>query len=120
MSESVAAVPARGVSVVMFCSVIDNFGDIGICWRLSRQLVAEHGCQVRLFVDDLHSLEVLNSLLESFATVQGDHLLKLSRFPLKQRQRALRRPAWWPNSPTPPWPSCWTGSGSWPVCAELR
>ena len=55
MSESVAAVPAHGLSVVMFCSVIDNFGDIGICWRLSRQLVAEHGCQVRLFVDDLHS-----------------------------------------------------------------
>lgn len=39
----------------MFCSVIDNFGDIGICWRLSRQLVAEHGCQVWLVVDDLHS-----------------------------------------------------------------
>ena len=60
MSESVAAVPAltapvSGLSVVMFCSVIDNFGDIGICWRLSRQLVAEHGCQVRLFVDDLAS-----------------------------------------------------------------
>ncbi len=60
MSESVAALPAltvpvAGLSVVMFCSVIDNFGDIGICWRLSRQLVAEHGCQVRLFVDDLHS-----------------------------------------------------------------
>ncbi|MDZ7870333.1 MAG: elongation factor P maturation arginine rhamnosyltransferase EarP [Rheinheimera sp.] len=57
MSESVAAVPApvSGLSVVIFCSVVDNFGDIGICWRLSRQLVAEHGCQVRLFVDDLAS-----------------------------------------------------------------
>jgi uncharacterized repeat protein (TIGR03837 family) len=39
----------------IFCAVIDNFGDIGICWRLSRQLVAEHGIAVRLWVDDLVS-----------------------------------------------------------------
>jgi len=41
--------------VVIFCSVVDNFGDIGICWRLARQLVAEQRCQVQLFVDDLAS-----------------------------------------------------------------
>lgn len=39
----------------IFCSVIDNFGDIGICWRLSRQLVAEHQLDVTLWVDDLDS-----------------------------------------------------------------
>jgi len=39
----------------IFCSVIDNFGDIGVCWRLARQLVNEHGLQVRLWVDDLAS-----------------------------------------------------------------
>lgn len=44
-----------GLSVVIFCSVVDNFGDIGICWRLARQLVAEHQCRVKLFVDDLAS-----------------------------------------------------------------
>ncbi|MEK1941098.1 MAG: elongation factor P maturation arginine rhamnosyltransferase EarP [Pseudomonas sp.] len=37
----------------IFCSVVDNFGDIGVTWRLARQLVAEHGCTVRLWVDDL-------------------------------------------------------------------
>ncbi len=37
----------------IFCSVIDNYGDIGIAWRLARQLVAEHGLTVRLWVDDL-------------------------------------------------------------------
>lgn len=36
----------------IFCRVIDNFGDIGVCWRLARQLVAEHGLAVRLWVDD--------------------------------------------------------------------
>ena len=43
----------------IFCRVIDNYGDIGICWRLARQLVAEHGRQVRLWVDDLASLSPL-------------------------------------------------------------
>ena len=41
----------------IFCAVIDNFGDIGICWRLSRQLAAEHHIHVRLWVDDLASFQ---------------------------------------------------------------
>ncbi|MDE1183703.1 elongation factor P maturation arginine rhamnosyltransferase EarP [Paraburkholderia sp.] len=43
----------------IFCAVIDNFGDIGVCWRLARQLAHEHGWQVRLFVDDLHAFQRL-------------------------------------------------------------
>lgn len=43
----------------IFCAVIDNYGDIGVCWRLARQLVAEHGLHVRLWVDDLASLQKL-------------------------------------------------------------
>lgn len=39
----------------IFCTVIDNYGDIGITWRLARQLAHEHGLQVRLWVDDLES-----------------------------------------------------------------
>jgi uncharacterized repeat protein (TIGR03837 family) len=37
----------------IFCTVVDNYGDIGICWRVARQLVHEHGQTVRLWVDDL-------------------------------------------------------------------
>lgn len=40
----------------IFCRVIDNFGDIGVCWRLARQLVEDHQQSVRLWVDDLDSL----------------------------------------------------------------
>lgn len=36
----------------IFCNVIDNFGDIGVTWRLARQLAAEHGQEVRLWVDE--------------------------------------------------------------------
>lgn len=39
----------------IFCAVVDNFGDIGVTWRLARQLAAEHGQRVRLWVDDLET-----------------------------------------------------------------
>ena len=43
----------------IFCNVIDNYGDIGVCWRLARQLANGHGLAVRLWVDDLGSLAKL-------------------------------------------------------------
>jgi uncharacterized repeat protein (TIGR03837 family) len=43
-------------SVDLFCKVIDNYGDIGVCLRLARQLAREYGLAVRLFVDDLKPL----------------------------------------------------------------
>lgn len=43
----------------VFCRVVDNFGDIGVCWRLARQLVNEHGRWVRLWVDDWTALRRL-------------------------------------------------------------
>ncbi|MES2415162.1 MAG: elongation factor P maturation arginine rhamnosyltransferase EarP [Pseudomonadota bacterium] len=39
----------------IFCKVIDNFGDIGVCWRLSADL-ASRGHRVRLWVDDASAL----------------------------------------------------------------
>lgn len=35
----------------LFCLVIDNFGDAGVCWRLARQLVSEYGSRVTLWID---------------------------------------------------------------------
>ena len=45
----------RATTLAIFCKVVDNFGDIGICWRLARQLQREHGVAVTLWVDDLAS-----------------------------------------------------------------
>jgi uncharacterized repeat protein (TIGR03837 family) len=39
----------------IFCKVIDNYGDIGVCWRLACGLAAR-GQQVRLWVDDAAAL----------------------------------------------------------------
>lgn len=43
----------------LFCHVVDNYGDIGVAWRLARQLVAEHGRSVRLYVDDLNTFRAI-------------------------------------------------------------
>lgn len=36
----------------LFCSVIDNFGDAGVAWRLARGLADEGRASVRLWIDD--------------------------------------------------------------------
>lgn len=45
----------------IFCNVIDNYGDIGVCWRLAKQLPNEHNLKVRLWIDDLGSFAKLCS-----------------------------------------------------------
>ncbi|MEQ1661499.1 MAG: elongation factor P maturation arginine rhamnosyltransferase EarP [Thiobacillus sp.] len=37
----------------IYCTVIDNYGDIGVSWRLARMLAQERSAQVTLWVDDL-------------------------------------------------------------------
>ena len=41
----------------IFCRVIDNYGDIGVCWRLARQLASEYSFEVRLWVDEPQALK---------------------------------------------------------------
>jgi uncharacterized repeat protein (TIGR03837 family) len=60
----------------LFCSVVDNFGDIGICWRLARQLQTEHQWQVTLWVDDLVSFQkICHGINPDLATQQQQQVL---------------------------------------------
>ena len=47
-------VKTNRISWDLFCRVVDNFGDIGVCWRLAKQLHNEYALDVRLWVDDLN------------------------------------------------------------------
>ena len=40
----------------IFCKVVDNYGDAGVCWRLARILAREHGIDSALWLDDLAAL----------------------------------------------------------------
>ncbi len=39
----------------LYCHVVDNFGDVGVCWRLAAELAAR-GHTVRLVIDDSRAL----------------------------------------------------------------
>ena len=57
MSDS----PTPSLHWDIFCQVIDNYGDIGVTWRLARNLVRQYHQQVRLFVDDLETFRRLRA-----------------------------------------------------------
>lgn len=50
-----SSVPSPKLKWDIFCKVVDNFGDIGVCWRLCCDLAAR-GHAVRLWVDDASAL----------------------------------------------------------------
>jgi uncharacterized repeat protein (TIGR03837 family) len=55
----------------IFCNVIDNYGDVGIAWRLARGLVKEYGLTVRLWVDDLRAFQQIWPAIDRDADVQS-------------------------------------------------
>ncbi len=59
------------LQIALFCRVIDNFGDIGVCWRLARQLQHKHGAQLTLWVDDLPSFARLCPQLDPTLPAQN-------------------------------------------------
>src|SRR5690606_7944813 len=79
----------RPLSFDIFCRVVDNFGDIGVCWRLARQLArAPSVNEVRLWVDDLHS----------FARIQPG----VEPCLLRQAVEGVDIVHWTPTAPPPP------------------
>jgi len=65
----------------IFCRVIDNYGDIGICWRLARQLATEYDQSVRLWVDDLAAFAKICPAADSRADSQWQAGVQICRWP---------------------------------------
>jgi uncharacterized repeat protein (TIGR03837 family) len=68
----------------IFCSVVDNYGDVGVAWRLARQLASEHGLATRLLVDDLRALSRIApgiELVEDESVLQGVELRRWASAP---------------------------------------
>ncbi|MGH8806427.1 MAG: elongation factor P maturation arginine rhamnosyltransferase EarP [Noviherbaspirillum sp.] len=70
---------SQATSLAIFCKVVDNYGDVGICWRLARQLQQQHGIDVTLWVDNLQSFQricpdvVINAEVQQLAGVTVRH-----------------------------------------------
>lgn len=74
LGDACGSPQATPASYDIFCRVIDNFGDIGVCFRLARQLVAEHAARVRLWLDApeaLARIEPAYTPAEPSACVRG-------------------------------------------------
>lgn len=56
-------------TVDLYCQVIDNYGDAGVCWRLARSL-ARCGLVVTLWIDDLARLAALRPGVQTQQAVQ--------------------------------------------------
>ena len=54
----------------IFCDVIDNFGDAGVCWRLARDIQKQRGWKVRLFINNLETLSAIEPKVEIGKTRQ--------------------------------------------------
>ncbi|OKA27598.1 hypothetical protein BOH74_04385 [Pseudomonas versuta] len=67
----------------IFCSVVDNYGDIGVTWRLARQLVAEHQQTVRLWVDDLQAFVPLCPEADASAAQQVQQGVEVRQWPVQ-------------------------------------
>ena len=63
----------------VFCRVVDNFGDVGVSWRLARSLAREHGKRVRLWLDDLTVLAKLRPDLDPAWDIQTREGVEVAR-----------------------------------------
>ena len=53
------ALDAAPLRLAIFCRVVDNYGDAGVCWRLARQLALEHRARVVLWIDRPQTLAAI-------------------------------------------------------------
>ncbi len=56
----------------IFCQIVDNYGDAGVCWRLARSLTSLHGQDIRIFCDDLATLNLLASGVDETVKAKVD------------------------------------------------
>jgi uncharacterized repeat protein (TIGR03837 family) len=68
----------------IFCRVVDNFGDIGVCWRLAKQLTQQHHQQVTLWVDELPSFHQICHQVDATRQTQQIENINTAQWPSSQ------------------------------------
>ena len=63
----------------IFCRVVDNYGDVGVSWRLARLVAREHGKRVRLWLDDLTVLAKLRPEIDPASDLQRLEQVEVAR-----------------------------------------
>lgn len=68
------------LKIDIFCHVVDNLGDVGVCWRFCKALSRDQGCYVRLFVDDFTAFAKIEPMLDKTRDVQHIEGVELFRW----------------------------------------
>src|SRR5919112_409872 len=63
----------------VFCRVVDNYGDAGVCWRLARQLAGEHRQDVTLWIDRIETLARFEPAVDPHRDAQSVAALPVRR-----------------------------------------
>ena len=76
----------------IFCNVIDNYGDIGVAWRLARALKAACAGEIRLWADDLDAFRRIWPAVDPHADSQrcADVEIRAWRTPFPPAEPARR------------------------------
>ncbi|MFP5461653.1 MAG: elongation factor P maturation arginine rhamnosyltransferase EarP [Gammaproteobacteria bacterium] len=104
---------AAPLRLAIFCRVVDNYGDAGVCWRLARQLALEHRIRVDLWIDRPQILAAIAPVgasgqadgvsvraWDDAASLDGDEQVVVSAFgcelppPVRRRLAAPGAPLW--------------------------
>lgn len=78
--NNVSASPTLGQHWDIFCTVVDNYGDIGVTWRLAKQLANEYQQPVNLWVDDLRSFQFILPELDITLIEQQHHHVNIIKW----------------------------------------
>ena len=83
------ACAARDESWDLFCRVVDNYGDIGVAWRLARQLAHAARRSVRLRIDDLHAFARIEPRVDEGASRQRIDAIEIIHWRPDDRERVI-------------------------------
>ncbi|MCD8565944.1 MAG: elongation factor P maturation arginine rhamnosyltransferase EarP [Burkholderiaceae bacterium] len=88
-SKSETSNPSPTLAADLFCQVVDNLGDIGVMWRLARQLTTEKNWTIRLWVDRLESFKTIAPQIDPSLPIQTCNNIEVRQWPK----------VWQPTSP---------------------
>lgn len=71
----------------IFCDVIDNYGDAGVCWRLARDIYQTRGWNVRLFINDLPTLGAITEGLKTQSNEQKLDGIAVLKWEMAEREQ---------------------------------
>jgi len=97
------------LSADLFCQVVDNLGDIGVMWRLAKQLTTEKNWQIRLWVDQINCLAKIDPSVDPSATIQTRQCVEIRQWlspwqPMSQHPNSHSHPHSPPHLHTHPHP----------------